>query len=122
MLPPPRLEAFNRFWDNWSKATSFELPEDSLTELKTEMLKAFATTFPQGPVTTHPAPARVPAPVAVAPAGGRRVTGYNLFMRATMATLKEEGVASGERLKEVGARWKALDEAGKAEWNALAKA
>ena len=110
-------EAFNRFWDNWSKATSFELPEDSLTELKTEMLKAFATTFPQGPVTARPAPAPVPAPV-----GARRVTGYNLFMRATMATLKEEGVASGERLKEVGARWKLLDEAGKAEWNAQAKA
>jgi len=86
------------------------------------MLKAFATTFPQGPVATRPAPAPVPAPVAVAPVGARRVTGYNLFMRATMATLKEEGVASGERLKEVGARWKLLDEAGKAEWNAQAKA
>jgi transcription elongation factor len=72
------------------------------------------------------APAAAAAVAAVAPASasasGRRLNGYNLFMREKMAELKAEGVASGDRLKEVATRWKAMGDEGKAEWSAKAKA
>jgi hypothetical protein len=60
-------------------------------------------------------------PVAKATSGSttiktKKLTGYNLFMRETMAVLKAEEVPSKERMSEVSKRWKALDEGEKQEW------
>jgi hypothetical protein len=46
----------------------------------------------------------------------KKLTGYNLFMRAKMAELKEAEVPSTQRMTEVSKAWKALTEADKEMW------
>ena len=46
----------------------------------------------------------------------KALTGYNLYMKATMAELKEQKVPSNERMSRIGASWKALGVDGQQEW------
>lgn len=52
--------------------------------------------------------------------GGKKLSGYNVFMRETMAQLKAEGVPTNERMTKIGAMWSALSDADKGTWNAKA--
>ena len=56
------------------------------------------------------------------PATKRKMSGYNLYMKETMPTLKIEVPVASERLKRVAGDWKALDAEVKKTWNERAKA
>ena len=56
------------------------------------------------------------------PVTKRKMSGYNLYMKETMPTLKIEVPVASERLKRVAGDWKALDAEVKKTWNERAKA
>jgi hypothetical protein len=56
------------------------------------------------------------------PATKRKMSGYNLYMKEIMPTLKMEVPVASERLKQVAHNWKALDAEVKKTWNERAKA
>ena len=55
-------------------------------------------------------------------AGGKHVSGWNLYMKARMVELKEQIKSGSERLKTIGAEWKALPKEEQETWNTKAKA
>jgi len=46
----------------------------------------------------------------------RKLSVYNLFMKSTMAKLKEQGVPSNERMKQIGPMWRELSDDQKKNW------
>lgn len=52
----------------------------------------------------------------------KRVNGYNLFMKERMAQLKETGVDSNSRMKQISDEWNKLEEDKKNEWKEKAAA
>lgn len=52
----------------------------------------------------------------------KRVNGYNLFMKERMAQLKETGVDSNSRMKQISEEWNKLEETEKNEWKEKAAA
>jgi hypothetical protein len=56
------------------------------------------------------------------PQSPKKITGYNLYMKEKMKSLKETSGTNGkERLKEIGASWKSLSDDEKKEWNQKAQ-
>src|SRR5436853_997901 len=96
---------FETFWTTLQQCP-YELP----TEIKPELLKALKTAgFFDAPTVTSNAPATS--------ATGKKLSGYNLFMREKMAELKTQNVPAGERMGKVSVLWKALKDEEKATWN-----
>ena len=60
------------------------------------------------------------APAAAGKKTGH-VSGWNLYMKDRMAALKEQIKSGSERLKTIGAEWKAMTKEEQAVWNAKAK-
>ena len=54
--------------------------------------------------------------------GGKHISGWNLYMKDRMAALKDQIKSGSERLKTIGAEWKALTKEEQGVWNARAKA
>jgi hypothetical protein len=66
-----------------------------------------------------------PVDVEVKSSKPKKLSGYNLYMREKMNSLKEtsgSGTNSKEKLKEVGVSWKNSSDDEKKEWNQKAKA
>lgn len=53
--------------------------------------------------------------------GGKRLSGWNIYMKDRMTALKDQIKSGSERLKTIGTEWKALSKEQQAEWNAKAK-
>jgi hypothetical protein len=60
--------------------------------------------------------------IPIGVSGGKKLSGYNLFMREKMAELKEQGVPSNERMGKVSQMWKTVGDAEKQEWKDKAAA
>lgn len=52
---------------------------------------------------------------------GKRISGWNLYMKDRMAALKDQIKSGSERLTAIGAEWKALTKEEQSVWNARAK-
>ena len=59
--------------------------------------------------------------VQAAAAGGKHISGWNLYMKDRMAGLKDQIKSGSERLTAIGAEWKALTKEEQGVWNAKAK-
>ena len=81
---------------------SYKLPDDLYDCMKRSMVSAG---FDEVPLAAA-------APVTKT----KKLSGYNLFMREKMADLKEQNVASNERMGKVSGMWKELGDEGKQEW------
>jgi hypothetical protein len=102
---------FESFWVVLNQS-QYELPEELKPCLKESLQKAGFDV----PVTLSTTVVAIPV------ATGKKLTGYNVYMREKMAELKLQGVPSGERMGKVAAMWKLLTEAEKGEWKVKAGA
>jgi hypothetical protein len=106
---------FEAFWVVLNQS-QYELPEELKPCLKESLQKAGFDV----PVTLSTTV--VGTGVAIPVATGKKLTGYNVYMREKMAELKLQGVPSGERMGKVAAMWKLLTDAEKVEWKVKAGA
>jgi hypothetical protein len=68
----------------------------------------------QAPVSSSSrAPKEKPA---AKPKSPRKQSAYNLFMKSKMAELKDQGVPSKDRMKQIGPMWKELSDEQKKTW------
>jgi hypothetical protein len=97
-------------------ADKIELPEEAMVVL-VAALKVAKFDQVETKTITITAPASAPAPTtvpAVVVSGAKMQNGYNLFVKAKMAEMKD--------FKLTAAAWKALTEVDKKDWNDKAKA
>ena len=102
-------QKFTKFWAIFSEKAVYDLPAEMQEEIKSAMK---AAGFFDVPTVRRSSDETTGT--------GKKLSGYNLFFRKTMAELKEQGVPGTERMSKVGPLWKALPDEEKKEWNTQA--
>ena len=97
---------FESFWNAMNQCP-YELPEEIQPYLR-EALKAAGFFNVAQPSTTSVGDATTTKT--------KKMSGYNLFMKETMAELKTQDVPSGERMGKVSQMWKLVPDEQKTEW------
>lgn len=99
---------FEVFWQMLNEKMDFSGEQEETT--KSFMLEALEKAGLTGNVQAGPVVS-----------SGKHISGWNLYMKNRMATLKDQIKSGSERLKTIGAEWKTLTKEEQTVWNARAK-
>jgi hypothetical protein len=104
---------FDKFWTIFTSC-QYEIPDEMKAEIKKAMEAAGFFTI------NNEKSNQVGVAAPVASSTGKKLTGYNLYMKEKSHELKEQNVPGGERMTKIGAMWKALSKDEQIEWKVKA--